>query len=66
MRHHDSLRDIIPLVKSPRSTLLGSGEFLLLLYEIQRTGSMTEGTVPAPHYRPCAQERPNPKIILHP
>ena len=27
---------------------------------------MKEGTVPVPHYRPCAQERSNPKIILHP
>jgi hypothetical protein len=28
--------------------------FLLLLYEIQSTGKMTEGTVPVPAYHPCA------------
>jgi hypothetical protein len=26
-------------------------------YEIQSTGTMKEGTVPVPPYRPCAQER---------
>jgi hypothetical protein len=31
----------------------GSEEFLLLSYEIQDAGTMKEGTVPVPPYRPC-------------
>ena len=39
-------------------SLFGSGEFLLLLcYEIQSTGTMTEGPVPVPLDRPCAESR---------
>jgi hypothetical protein len=35
----------------------GSVEYLLLYYEIQDAGMITEGTVPVPPYRPCAERR---------
>jgi hypothetical protein len=34
---------------------LGSGEFLLSGYEIESHGKMTEGTVPVPPNRLCAE-----------
>ena len=34
---------------------MGSVEFLLLWYEKQNAGTMKEGTVPVPPYRPCAE-----------
>jgi hypothetical protein len=44
----------IPKTRRAVLSISGSVKFLLLSYEIQSTGSMKEGTVPVPPYRPCA------------